>query len=119
MGAAKMTEDFVHSPEEDQHSPSSGGIEKFMAHVLLANAFVQQIFHVLQEKISKDTSTMDLSELNVIVNILQRLLSSSQQIMNLQTEICGNADDTIEKAKNGNALNASSVHQLERWLEML
>jgi hypothetical protein len=84
------------------------------SHSDLADASIGQMLNSLLEKVF---ATQDLSELNTIATILQRLIASSQQVLSLRGQIqeAGTAADSSPEK----GLDRSVVRQLERQLGLL
>ncbi|MDR0727684.1 MAG: hypothetical protein LBF26_02205 [Puniceicoccales bacterium] len=83
------------------------------SHSDLADASIGQMLSGLLDRIFV---TRDLSELNTIATILQRLLVSSQQVLTLRSQL----DDSVGMAGRAReGLDMPIVRQLERQLRLL
>jgi hypothetical protein len=82
------------------------------SHSDLADASIGQMLSGLLDRIFV---TRDLSELNTIATILQRLLVSSQQVLTLRGQLGGESE--MGRARDG--LDMPTVRQLERQLKLL
>jgi hypothetical protein len=94
---------------------SSSGRKKLpnTYHEDLADASIGQMLSDLSEKIFV---TKELSELNTIATILQRLLVSSQQVLTLRNQLRENVKST-DVARDG--LDMPTVRRLEKQLKLL
>ncbi|MDR1456453.1 MAG: hypothetical protein LBI34_00095 [Puniceicoccales bacterium] len=82
------------------------------SHSDLADASIGQMLSGLLDKIFV---TQDLSELNTIATIMQRLLASSQQVLTLR----GQLKDGVGVDCPREGLNMSTIRQLEKQLKLL
>jgi hypothetical protein len=83
------------------------------SHSDLADASISQMLSDLLDKIFV---TQDLSELNTIAAILQKLLASSQQVLVMRDQQ-GSGTDVASRVRDG--LDMPAVRQLERQLKLL
>ncbi|MDR2677772.1 MAG: hypothetical protein LBB26_04425 [Puniceicoccales bacterium] len=84
-----------------------------ISHSDLAEASIGQMLNSLLEKVF---STQDLSELNTIATILQRLIATRQQVFSLRGQLQEGAGTDSSR---GDGLDTHTVRELERQLKLL
>jgi hypothetical protein len=118
------TPTLVHRKKvKERPSPSEDWACNVLSSVFQEDLACDSIGHMLQalnSKVTADTSQVDLVEINTISGILQRLLSSSQQIVALHKirEDCKqDAGAANSDAQAG--LDSVAIQNLERQLDLL